>query len=160
MPRRSSAAAGGTQEGRQIWALTQDTAASGGRSRQSIAGRPLTGVRAMVTSFSQKQKAVLRWWTRASPYRDYDAIICDGAVRSGKTLSMGLSFFVWPCWALTKALLPCVGKRWGASEEPFNPLLPTLKALGFSVHLALSKNELTLSTEAGRTVSTSLGGRR
>ena len=41
--------------------------------------------------FSAKQRKVLSWW-----YRDeWEAIICDGAVRSGKTFSMGLSFFLW-----------------------------------------------------------------
>ncbi len=36
----------------------------------------------------------MTWW--ANPrYQEYDAIICDGAVRSGKTLSMGMGFFLW-----------------------------------------------------------------
>ena len=42
--------------------------------------------------FSQKQRRVLTWWCRPG---DWEAIICDGAVRSGKTFSMGLSFFLW-----------------------------------------------------------------
>ena len=40
--------------------------------------------------FSEKQREILRF-----PYRDYDALICDGAVRSGKTSVMSLSFFLW-----------------------------------------------------------------
>ncbi|EKC60301.1 hypothetical protein OBE_09046, partial [human gut metagenome] len=28
---------------------------------------------------------MLSWWNRESAFRDRDAIICDGAVRSGKT---------------------------------------------------------------------------
>jgi len=43
--------------------------------------------------FSEKQRRVLRWWQ--SDAKRYDAVICDGAVRSGKTFSMGLSFFLW-----------------------------------------------------------------
>ena len=40
-----------------------------------------------VKQFSAKQKTAMTWW--ANPrYQEYDAIICDGAVRSGKTLSM------------------------------------------------------------------------
>ena len=42
--------------------------------------------------FSPKQWRVLRWWRAGSPDGDFDAIICDGAVRSGKTLCSGLSF--------------------------------------------------------------------
>ena len=45
--------------------------------------------------FSQKQRKVLNWWTDGSPVSDSDGIICDGAIRSGKTLSMSLSFALW-----------------------------------------------------------------
>lgn len=41
---------------------------------------------------SQKQKKIL-----AFPYTSYDALICDGAVRSGKT-SLMMWAFVW--WAM------------------------------------------------------------
>lgn len=47
-----------------------------------------------IRRFSPKQKRVLRWWHREGD-RERDAIICDGAVRSGKTICMGLSFFLW-----------------------------------------------------------------
>ena len=32
--------------------------------------------------FSKKQRRVLTWWRPNSPFRNYQAIICDGAVRS------------------------------------------------------------------------------
>ena len=46
-------------------------------------------------SFSPKQKTVLTWWLPGSRHYEKEAIVCDGAVRSGKTLAMGLSFFLW-----------------------------------------------------------------
>lgn len=46
-------------------------------------------------SFSKKQRKVLNWWTKESPVKDADGIIADGAIRSGKTLSMSLSFIMW-----------------------------------------------------------------
>ena len=46
-------------------------------------------------SFSPKQKTVLTWWLPGSPHYEKEAIVCDGAVRSGKTMAMGLSFFLW-----------------------------------------------------------------
>ena len=49
--------------------------------------------------FSPTQLKALSWWSDASPYRDLDAVICDGAVRSGKTLCMGISFV---CWAMRR----------------------------------------------------------
>lgn len=42
--------------------------------------------------FSVKQKKVLTWWCHTSPVKDMDGIIVDGAIRSGKTLSMSLSY--------------------------------------------------------------------
>lgn len=45
--------------------------------------------------FSTKQLKVMTWWCDNSPYKDYDGIICDGAVRSGKTISMAPSFINW-----------------------------------------------------------------
>nr|DAS35765.1 MAG TPA: large terminase [Caudoviricetes sp.] len=45
--------------------------------------------------FSTKQKKVLTWWLPASPVHDKDGIIADGAIRSGKTISMSLSFSLW-----------------------------------------------------------------
>lgn len=45
--------------------------------------------------FSKKQKKVLTWWLSNSPVSDKDGIIADGAIRSGKTISMSLSFAIW-----------------------------------------------------------------
>lgn len=45
--------------------------------------------------FSKKQRKVLNWWCENSPVKDYDGIIADGAIRSGKTVSMSLSFVLW-----------------------------------------------------------------
>ena len=49
--------------------------------------------------FSIKQKKVLTWWCDSSPVKDMDGIIADGAIRSGKTLCMSLSYAIW---AMTK----------------------------------------------------------
>lgn len=45
--------------------------------------------------FSVKQKKVLTWWCDNSPVKDKDGIIAGGAIRSGKTLCMSLSFVMW-----------------------------------------------------------------
>ncbi|MEF9952210.1 MAG: PBSX family phage terminase large subunit [Clostridium sp.] len=45
--------------------------------------------------FSIKQKKVLTWWLPNSPVHDKDGIIADGSIRSGKTLSMSLSYIIW-----------------------------------------------------------------
>jgi PBSX family phage terminase large subunit len=45
--------------------------------------------------FSRKQRQVLNWWCDSSPVKNSDGIIADGAIRSGKTLCMSLSFVLW-----------------------------------------------------------------
>lgn len=45
--------------------------------------------------FSKKQRKVLTWWMEESKVSDMDGIIADGAIRSGKSLCMSLSFIIW-----------------------------------------------------------------
>ena len=44
---------------------------------------------------SPRQRKVLCWWHPDSAYAGYNGIIADGAIRSGKTVSMAFSFVVW-----------------------------------------------------------------
>lgn len=43
---------------------------------------------------SPKQLELIFWWHRKKT-KDFDAIICDGAVRSGKTMAMTVGFVLW-----------------------------------------------------------------
>lgn len=45
--------------------------------------------------FSKKQRKILNWWCPDSPVKGKDGTIADGAIRSGKTLAMSLSFVIW-----------------------------------------------------------------
>lgn len=45
--------------------------------------------------FSKKQKKILTWWFPQSPVCELEGIIADGAIRSGKTVSMSLSYIIW-----------------------------------------------------------------
>ena len=45
--------------------------------------------------FSKKQKQILTWWLPESPVNSCNGIIADGAIRSGKTVSMALSFVLF-----------------------------------------------------------------
>ena len=82
-------------------------------------------------AFSEKQRTVLTWWMPGSSNAGKEAIICDGAVRSGKTLAMGLSFFLW-------AMVCFHGKRFGVCGKTIASLrrnvlaevLPRLGAMG------------------------------
>lgn len=45
--------------------------------------------------FSKKQRQIFTWWLPNSPVREAGGIIADGAIRSGKTVSMSLSYTMW-----------------------------------------------------------------
>ena len=45
-------------------------------------------------SFSPRQKLTMTWWNHKG-FQGRDGVICDGSVRSGKTLSMTVGFFLW-----------------------------------------------------------------
>ncbi len=45
-------------------------------------------------SFSKRQILAMTWWNR-NDLKGYDGIICDGAVRSGKTVCLTDGFFLW-----------------------------------------------------------------
>ncbi|BDF68639.1 phage terminase large subunit [Oscillospiraceae bacterium] len=96
-----------------------------------------------VRDFSPKQRLVLDWWCDGSPWRDREAIICDGAVRSGKTFCLGLSFF---CWAMRRfhgeRLALCGRTVASVRRNLWSPLAPVLGELGFSVRELVSQHQV------------------
>ncbi len=64
--------------------------------------------------FSRKQRKVLNWWCQTSPVKDYDGIIADGAIRSGKTVSMSLSFVMWAMSSFSGQNFAMCGKTIGS----------------------------------------------
>ncbi len=60
-------------------------------------------------SFSKRQMLALTWWNRPG-LKDFDAIICDGAVRSGKTVSTVGGFFLWSMASFDKQVFALCGK--------------------------------------------------
>lgn len=49
----------------------------------------------MRETLSEKQRRAMLWWRTGGRDAGFEAIICDGAVRSGKTTAMGVGFFLW-----------------------------------------------------------------
>ena len=86
------------------------------------------------SSFSKKQKQVLTWWTDASPYKDYNGIICDGAIRAGKTVPMALSFVIWAMDTFNQQNLGMCGKTIGAfKRNVWMWLKPALMIRGYRI---------------------------
>jgi len=101
--------------------------------------------------FSPKQRRAMLWWLPGGADSAYEALVCDGAVRSGKTLAMGLGFFLWAQTEFHGRRFALCGKTIGAlRRNVLAELLPRLKALGADIQERRSENKLTL-TLGGRT---------
>ena len=91
--------------------------------------------------FSEKQKLTLNWWCDNSPYRACDAVICDGAVRSGKTVCMTLSFVFWAFYRFQDTSFALCGKTiTSLRRNILTPILPLLRELGFECTEKTSQN--------------------
>lgn len=98
--------------------------------------------------FSPKQLKVLTWWCRNSALRNYDAIICDGAVRSGKTVCMSLSFVAWSFYEFNDTSFAICGKTIASLKRNLiTPLQPILKNLGFGLNVKNSQNFIEITYE-------------
>ncbi len=105
---------------------------------------------------SPKQRTVLDWWRTGSA----DAIVCDGAVRSGKTFALGVSFFLW-------AMTRFHGQRFGLCAPTINgvrrnllaQIRPAIAGLGFRWGEKVSRNELVLRGGGRENVFYLYGGR-
>ena len=98
----------------------------------------------MIRGFSPKQKQVLTWWCDPRT-RNREAVICDGAVRSGKTLCMGLSFFCWAMASFQKQQFALCGRSMGSVRRNLlAPVRPLLEELGFELEERLSRNLITV----------------
>ncbi len=103
-----------------------------------------------IKKFSPKQKRVMCWWGPRSADRHFDAIICDGAVRSGKTLCMGLSFVCWAMASFRGAQFAFCGKSVvSLRRNLLQELTPTLEELGFRCRERRSEN-LVIIGRSGR----------
>ena len=93
-----------------------------------------------IRKFSPKQLQVMKWWKQ-----DCDAIICDGAVRSGKTLCMGIAFLLWAMICFRDQQFALCGKTIGALRRNLLPgALAELRQLGATWEERRSENSITM----------------
>lgn len=94
--------------------------------------------------FSPKQLITLTWWNN-SKYRHHDALICDGSIRSGKTLSMSVGFILWSMSSFQNQSFALCGKTIESLRRNVTtPLSKLLEGL-FTVTERISKNYIEIS---------------
>ena len=105
---------------------------------------------------SLRQRKAFVWWAR----REYEAIICDGAIRSGKTLAMGMGFFFWAMACFSDRQFALCGRSVGALRRNLlETVLPQLRRLGFACEEKRSEKLLIVRRRDGKTGSIFSAGR-
>ena len=122
--------------------------------------RPAGSLTFQFKPFSEKQKQVLTWWCPESPVKDMDGIIADGAIRSGKTVCMSLSFVMWAMATFSGQNFGMCGKTIGSFRRNVVFWMKLmLKSRGYAVADHRADNLLTVAKTVLRTIFISLVGR-
>lgn len=109
---------------------------------------------------SNKQMQLLTWWTEFSPYKNANGVIAEGAIRSGKTLVMSLSFIIWSMFSFNKAQFAICGKTVGSLRRNLiGPLKDVLFSRGFKVLDRQAENKLVISKNGQVNTYYLFGGR-
>ena len=101
----------------------------------------------------------MTWWNRPE-FRDYDGILCDGAVRSGKTVSMVVGFFLWSMANFHHQNFAICGKTVGALRRNITGNLDQWLGDLFRIREVRSENKLVVWDETGKENSYYLFGGR
>ncbi|MGN0621244.1 MAG: PBSX family phage terminase large subunit [Porcipelethomonas sp.] len=110
-------------------------------------------------TFSAKQKLAIGWWNMKK-HRGRDAVICDGSVRSGKTLCMSIGFVSWAMTCFSGQSFALCGKTITSLRRNLaEPLLGTLGAMGFTYIEKVSKNYIDIRISGRQNRFYFFGGR-
>ncbi|AZV57935.1 PBSX family phage terminase large subunit [Clostridium sp. AWRP] len=91
--------------------------------------------------FSMKQKKLLFFWEKGSPFADRDMVIADGAIRSGKTIAMICSFLRWSLKHFSGENFILTGKTIGAlKRNVIEPMQQILNSWGIKYEFNRSEN--------------------
>ena len=87
-----------------------------------------------IKSFSKKQAEILKF-----AYSSEETILCDGAVRSGKTVVMSLAFVLWAMTNFDKTNFAICGKTVSNAERNIQRPFEQIEGLPFDVVYSTSK---------------------
>lgn len=108
--------------------------------------------------FSKRQNLTLTWWNRPA-YKDYDGIICDGSIRSGKTVSMTVGFVLWSMSRFNGQSFAICGKTIESLRRNVVTLMPQWLEGIFSVVERRSENKLIITADGKTNYYYMFGGK-
>lgn len=108
---------------------------------------------------SKRQNLAMTWWNRPR-FRDRDALVCDGAIRSGKTVSMAVGFLMWSMTRFEGQTFAICGKTIESLRRNVILHLPDWLRGVLTVTERRSENKLTVTDGRGRSNSYYLFGGR
>lgn len=91
--------------------------------------------------FSRRQNLTMKWW-KLKNFRDKDGIICDGSIRSGKTVSMAIGFIMWSMASFDNQNFAICGRTIEALRRNVIVHIPTWLEGMFDVIERRSENKL------------------
>lgn len=107
---------------------------------------------------STRQNLAMTWWNRPG-FEDYEGIICDGSIRSGKTVAMTVGFIMWAMSNFSGQNFALCGKTIESLRRNVTTNLPTWLAGVFSFREYRTENKIVVSA-AGRSNNFYLFGGR
>ena len=108
--------------------------------------------------FSKKQLITLCWWN-SDKYKHHDALICDGSIRSGKTISMAVGFVLWSMTQFSGQNFAICGKTIESLRRNVILQLPHWLEGLFILSERRSENLLTITTSGRSNRYFLFGGR-
>lgn len=93
----------------------------------------------LIETFSKKQVEILKF-----AYSDEETLICDGAVRSGKTVVMVLAFTLWAMTNFDKTNFAICGKTVSNAERNILRPFESVEGLPFTLKYKISTRMLTI----------------
>ena len=99
----------------------------------------------LIQTFSPKQMEVM-----AFALDDRPILIADGAVRSGKTVAVSISYVAWAMETFDKATFIVAGKTVSSTERNVIMPLMTIENLPYDMHYRRSDRQLVIRGNGGR----------
>ena len=103
----------------------------------------------MYQNFSKRQMLAMTWWNRPG-LKDFEGILCDGAIRSGKSVSMVTGFFLWSMANFQGSCFGLCGRTIGALRRNIVENLRSWLGGVVDIRENRSENKLVATNGEGR----------